>query len=120
MASMEELRSLRDNKGISQNALATTIGRSHTYVWNVEAGRVKLTARETIEAWAEALGIHPDEVYKAIGTVPHDIIERLQDVDLETWQTVRSLLADHSKYTLWGSPMESCEHVESTKPRCAL
>lgn len=92
MSSMEELRALRTTAGISQNALATAIGRSHTYVWNVEAGRVKLTARETIEVWAEALGVLPDRVYKAIGTVPHDIIEQLQDADLQTWQSVRSLI----------------------------
>ena len=92
MPSMEALRALRARVGMSQNALATAIGVSHTYVWNVEAGRVKLTARETIRLWAEALGVHPDVVYQAIGTVPHDIIERLQDADLETWQSVRSLV----------------------------
>ena len=92
MSSMEELRALRTTAGISQNALATAIDRSHTYVWNVEAGRVKLTARETIEAWAEALGVHPDKVYKAIGTVPHDIIVQLQESDLKMWRTVRSLI----------------------------
>lgn len=94
---MEALRALRTNAGISQNALATAIDRSHTYVWNVEAGRVKLTARETIEAWAEALGIHSDHVYKAIGTVPHDIIELLQDADLKVWQTVRSVIGNSSE-----------------------
>lgn len=91
MASIEALRALRIHAGLSQNALATAIGRSHTYVWNVEAGRVKLTARETIEVWAKTLGVHPDKVYEAIGTVPHDIIEQLQDADIETWQSVRSL-----------------------------
>lgn len=59
---------------------------------NVEAGRVKLTARDTIEAWASALEVHPDKVYTAIGTVPHDIIEQLQDTYLETWQNVRCLI----------------------------
>lgn len=97
MSSMEELRALRAQAGISQNALATAIGRSHTYVWNVEAGRVRLTARDTIEAWAEALGVHPDKVYKAIGTVPHDIIEQLQHADLEMWQTVRRLIESPSE-----------------------
>lgn len=97
MSSMEALRALRTNAGISQNALATAIGRSHTYVWNVEAGRVKLTARDTIEAWAEALGVHSDTVYKATGIVPHDIIEQLQEADLKTWQTVRSLIENPRK-----------------------
>ena len=97
MASMDALRALRTQAGMSQNALATAIGRSHTYVWNVEAGRVKLTARETIEVWAEALGVHADAVYRAIGTVPHDIIEQLQDADLETWQSVRTLIGSSSE-----------------------
>lgn len=94
MSSMEALRTLRIQAGISQNALATAIDRSHTYVWNVEAGRVKLTARETIEAWAKALGVHPDQVYASIGTVPHDIIEQLQEADPGTWQSVRRLMMD--------------------------
>jgi transcriptional regulator with XRE-family HTH domain len=94
MASMEALRALRTQAGLSQNALATAIDRSHTYVWNVEAGRVKLTARETSAAWAEALSVPPDTVYKAIGSVPHDIIDLLLDADLETWQSVRQLMLD--------------------------
>ena len=94
MASVEALRALRTQAGLSQNALATAIDRSHTYVWNVEAGRVKLTARETIAAWAEALNVPPDTVYKAIGSVPHDIIDLLLDVDLATWQSVRQLMLD--------------------------
>jgi transcriptional regulator with XRE-family HTH domain len=97
MSSMEALRALRIDAGMSQNALATAIGLSHTYVWNVEAGRAKLTARDTIEAWANALGVHPDKVYKAIGTVPHDITEQLQNIDLETWQSVRDLIKNPSK-----------------------
>lgn len=94
MASMEALRALRTQAGLSQNALATAIDRSHTYIWNVEAGRVKLTARETIAAWAEALSVHPDTVYRAIGSVPHDIIDLLLDADLEAWQSVRHLMVD--------------------------
>lgn len=94
MASMEELRALRTQAGLSQNALATAIDRSHTYVWNVEAGRVKLTARDTIAVWAEALGVHPDAVYQAIGAVPHEIIDWLQFADLETWQSVRHVMVD--------------------------
>lgn len=97
MASMEALRALRTNAGMSQNALAAAIDRSHTYVWNVEAGRAKLTARDTIEAWARALDVHPDEVYKAICTVPHDIIEQLQNINPETWQSVRDLIEHSSK-----------------------
>jgi transcriptional regulator with XRE-family HTH domain len=91
---MEALRTLRVDAGLSQNALATAIDRSHAYVWNVEAGRVKLTSRDTIAAWAAALGVHPDLVYKAIGAVPHDIVDLLQIADPTTWQSVRHLLVD--------------------------
>lgn len=91
---MDKLRALREKAGLSQNALAAAIGRSHTYVWNVEAGRVGLTARDTIEAWAEALGVHPDEIYQAIGAVPHDIIELLQAADVKAWQAVRALVQE--------------------------
>lgn len=92
MTSMEALRALRTEAGLSQNALATAIGRSHTFVWNVEAGRVNLTACETIEAWADALGVRADQIYKAIGLVPHDIIEHLQEADFTMWQSVRRQL----------------------------
>ncbi len=98
MSSMKALRALRSEAGISQNALATAIGLSHTYVWNVEAGRAKLTARDTIEAWAGALGVHPDKVYKAIGMVPHDIVDQLRHVDFEMWQTIRSVIANPSDF----------------------
>jgi transcriptional regulator with XRE-family HTH domain len=91
---MEALRALRTQAGMSQNALAVAIDRSHTYVWNVEAGRVKLTARDTIAVWAGALGVHPDAVYQAIGVVPHDLIDLLQNADVETWQSVRSLMRE--------------------------
>lgn len=48
--------------------------------------------RHTIAAWAEALSVHPDAVYQAIGTVPHDLIDQLQRADSETWQITRVLL----------------------------
>lgn len=94
MSSLENLKSLRLEAGVSQNGLASSIGKSHTYVWSVEAGRERLTAKDTIVAWAEALGVHPDEVYKAVGQTPHDLLQRLQEVDADVWDAVRKLLAD--------------------------
>lgn len=89
---MDKLKALREQAGVTQNGLASAIGKSHTYVWSVEAGRVKLTARDTIAAWADALGVHPDEVYKAIGAVPHDIAAALANAGPATWEQVRELL----------------------------
>lgn len=92
MSSLEKLIALREKASISQTALASAIGKSQPYVWNVESGRRGLTARDTIDAWAEALGVHPDEVYHAIGAIPHDILEQLADADPETWDKVRAML----------------------------
>lgn len=91
MSSMEKLKHLREKAGISQNALAIVIGKSQPYVWNVESGRRSLTARDTIFAWADALGVHPDEVYHAIGAIPHDILDQLVDAGPEVWEQVRDL-----------------------------
>lgn len=93
MSSLDKLKTLRSDAGVSQNALATAIGKSHTYVWSVEAGRERLTAQATIVAWAEALGVHPDLVYKAVGQVPHDLLQSLQKVDADVWDAVRQILA---------------------------
>lgn len=92
MSSLEKLKSLRSDAGVSQNALASAIGKSHTYVWSVEAGRERLTAKDTIVAWADALGVHPDVVYKAVGQLPHDLLQSLQEVDADMWDAVRALI----------------------------
>ena len=91
---MDKLKALRESAGITQNGLATTIGKSHAYVWNVEAGRIALSKRETIAAWAEALGVDSDEIYHAIGAVPHDILESLASANPCTWIKVRDLMSD--------------------------
>lgn len=91
MSSLEQLRKLREQAGVSRPELARMIDKSHTYVWNVEAGRVGLTARETIQRWAEAIGVEADEVYRAIDQVPHDIIDELIKSDIDTWVMIRKL-----------------------------
>lgn len=89
---MSRLRQLRTAAHMTQNGLAKKIGKSHTYVWSVEAGQVALTARDTIEAWADALRVKPDHIYRAIDTVPHDIIDELTKADPDTWALVRKLV----------------------------
>lgn len=92
--SITRLKELRETTGISQNELAQTIGVKTAYVWAVESGRNKLTKRETIEAWASALGVDPDEIYHAIGAVPHDLLDILADADPEAWRKVRETLGE--------------------------
>lgn len=91
MSSLEKLIALREKADISQTALASAIGKSQPYVWNVESGRRGLTARDTIHAWAEALGVHPDEAYHAIGAIPHDILEQLAEAGPASWERARLL-----------------------------
>lgn len=91
MSSLEQLRQMRIRAGLSRNALSDMIGVSHTFVWNVESGKRRLTARDTIAAWARALDVEPDDVYRAIDQVPHDILDELLKADPDTWALVRKL-----------------------------
>lgn len=93
---MDQLKTLREKAGVSQNALAKAIGKSHTFVWGVEAGRTALTSPETIAAWASALHLAPDAIYQAIGRTPHDLILALDDADPSTWDEVRRVIANHN------------------------
>ena len=88
----QQLRAIRERAGVTQNGLAQETGLSHAYVWRVEAGRAKLTARDTIHGWARALQVHPDEIYQAIGVIPHDITDLLAESTPETWRLVRQLI----------------------------
>ncbi|MGB3327326.1 MAG: helix-turn-helix transcriptional regulator [Thermomicrobiales bacterium] len=67
------LRERRDALGLSAAALARLVGKSRAYVTLVENGQERLTNPETIDAFAEALGVSADQVYAAAGVIPADI-----------------------------------------------
>lgn len=53
----EALRDQRIEKGISQQTLADTLGKSQMAVWQWEAGRVS-PRLASLEAWSAALDCH--------------------------------------------------------------
>lgn len=83
----------RERRGLSQNALAKAIGKSHAYVWAVEQGRSRMTAAETIEAVAEVLGIDPIELYAGASLIPPDIAASVRALDAEGLGELRDVLA---------------------------
>jgi len=56
------LRSLRENCGITQTALAERIGNTQTFVSKVERGERRLDVIEFAE-WCEALGCAPEKAF---------------------------------------------------------
>ncbi len=56
------LKFYREKKGFSQSDLAVQANCSNALIGNIEAGRVK-PSFDTIERFAEALGIHPADLF---------------------------------------------------------
>lgn len=61
------LRSLRLNEGLSQEAFADVLGVHRTYMGGLERGERNVTLR-TVERLADRLGISADILLKAPGT----------------------------------------------------
>ena len=53
------VKSLRENAGLSQAALARKASISNDYMHKIETGKVKNIGTEVISSIAEALGVHP-------------------------------------------------------------
>lgn len=62
----ERVRQLRQARGWSQERLAAEVGIDRTYIGGVERGERNLGLRNVYKI-AEALGVHPAELFKSGG-----------------------------------------------------
>lgn len=59
----QNLKRIRMKKGISQNAIAKTLGIDRSFITNIENGKTNPTLA-TIAKLAEAIGVSPDKLLK--------------------------------------------------------
>lgn len=87
----QQVRELRQAKGLTQRELAKKAGISYAYVSKLETGTMSPPRHKTIQALAKILGAtekETDELFGLAGKIPHDLLGK---VDAETIRTLRSL-----------------------------
>jgi transcriptional regulator with XRE-family HTH domain len=67
----ERVRVLREKKGISQEALASTCNLHRTYIGLIERGERNLSLT-TVERIAEGLGVQVSELFAGVETTPKE------------------------------------------------
>lgn len=89
------ITSAREAKNLSKRELAERIGKSHTFIWAIEGGRLgqPLTDPDTIRTLAAALDLTTDQIYAAADRIPDDIERALTALDAPGLGAVRSFLA---------------------------
>lgn len=86
------LREAREKRGLGVVEVARAVNKSHTFISRLEAGQLPLTNAETIRALADVLGLTPDDIYAAGGTVPADLSAKLRSLDARGLGQVRAYL----------------------------
>lgn len=72
------IRSLRQDRGLTQRQLAERIGMNFTYLSKMENGRLDSTpSAETLTAMAEALDVESDWLLAQCGRVPQSVANQL-------------------------------------------
>ncbi len=66
------IKNYRRQRGLSQAALAKSVGCHPSFVSRLESGHYQLTSLDTIQKFAKALKIEPEELYKAAGSVKEE------------------------------------------------
>ena len=59
----ENLKRVRDDKGMTQGDISRALGMDRSYISGVEKGKRNITIAN-VEKLAEALGVSPDELLK--------------------------------------------------------
>ena len=75
----QELRRLREAKGISQRKLGEIIGLASGYVSRIERAEFKAPSEEKIVAMAEVLGANKDHLLALSGKVSSDVMDLVKE-----------------------------------------
>lgn len=78
------VRDAREEQGITQAALAELVGRTHTMVSHIEAGR-KEPSWETMIKLAEVLGLSLDDLVWKAGRLPGDVFQEMVSTKPALW-----------------------------------
>lgn len=75
------IKTLRENKSLSQNALANKAGVSPTYIYQLEKGEKSLTV-EYLEFICDALGVTMGDFFNVSPEIKKDYINELSSTQL--------------------------------------
>lgn len=77
----ERIKTLRENKGIKQNALANKAGVSPTYIYQLERGEKSPTV-EYLEFICDALGVTLEDFFSNSPKIKNDCVNDLSSTQL--------------------------------------
>lgn len=80
------IKTLRENKGLSQNALANKAGVSPTYIYQLEKGEKSPTV-EYLEFICDALGVTLEDFFRVSTQTTDDCINDLSPIQLSLLNT---------------------------------
>ena len=73
----QALRSIRQERGVSQRGLAEGVGVDFSYISKIENGRLPPPAADTVETICRFLGISSEHLLALTGKVPSRLTEML-------------------------------------------
>ncbi len=83
------IRFWREEMGLTIDQLAQQVGKSHSFVWQIEQERLVISNDETADKFSEVLGVDQDQIYAAGQVVPPDIMRMLTELPAEGLKDVR-------------------------------
>lgn len=122
------LKTRREMRGLSMNALGQKVGITHSHISNIESGKSE-PHKDTVVAIAEALEVDPQEALRAFIGDPEITRERINDPDEVTLvegyrrlgdkekRAIKSLIEqlddDEQEYSIGGGHTENEEETEA-------
>jgi len=86
----QELRRLREAKGISQRKLGEIVGLASGYISRIERAEFKPPSEEKIVAMAEVLGANKDLLLALSGKVSSDVLDAVKEDPVKMADAVRN------------------------------